>query len=163
MHLLFSIFIGGHIPSQLANAPHSSSSSPASTTPTETTTTSATITKVSPTPYFTGSATLGPIECPRDDGKVFISDITSKPFNIECGHDYNSADGAKDLSHEATPSMATCINLCGSTSDCVGAGWGMYQEVPTCWMKSALGEPNQSQNWYFAKLQDLANVTNTRR
>ncbi|KAK9781611.1 hypothetical protein SCAR479_01482 [Seiridium cardinale] len=131
------------------------SSSPTPTKPTQTTTTSATTTKVSPTPSFTGTVASGPIDCPSDNGTVYISKITSKPFNIECGHDYNSKDGAKDLSHQATNTMADCVDICGSKSTCVGVGWGVYQGIPTCWLKSALGEPNDSKNWYFARLQSL--------
>ncbi|KAH6654228.1 hypothetical protein BKA67DRAFT_535559 [Truncatella angustata] len=131
------------------------SSSLTSTTTTQTTSTSATSTRVSPTPAFTGTITLGPVSCPRDNSSVYISQITSKPFNIECGHDYNSQGGAKDLSHQATTTFADCINLCGSKSSCVGVGWGIYQSIPTCWLKSALGAPNNSTSWYFARLQSL--------
>jgi hypothetical protein len=85
-----------------------------------------------------------------------MSQVTSKPFNIDCGHDYNSKDGAKDISHQSTSSMTECIDLCGAESTCVGAGWGLYQGLPTCWLKSALGEPNNSPSWCFARLQSLS-------
>ncbi|KAI0128718.1 hypothetical protein BJ170DRAFT_622687 [Xylariales sp. AK1849] len=146
-----------------ASSSTSSTSSAATTksaTPTEatsTTTSSSTLTLTSPTPSFTGTLISGTVECPDDNGSVYVSSGSSKPFNIECGRDYNSRDGAKDMSNKPIASMAGCIDYCGSTSGCVGVGWGNYQGTITCWLKSELGEPNESDSWYFARLQDLGN------
>ncbi|KAI1878371.1 hypothetical protein JX265_000303 [Neoarthrinium moseri] len=140
--------------SNAAASGQSTSSSSTSTTSTPTTS-SETPTKVSPTPSFTGTVTKGSVLCPRDNGTVYISSITSKPFNVECGHDYNSQDGAKDLSHQPAATMAECIDACGENDSCVGVGWGNYQGTYTCWLKKQLGTPNDSSKWYFAKLQDL--------
>ncbi|XDG01427.1 hypothetical protein ABKA04_001042 [Annulohypoxylon sp. FPYF3050] len=82
-------------------------------------------------------------------------DTGSKPFNIQCGRDYSSQNGAKDIKHMHTPTMASCIDACGNDEDCVGVGWGYYQDSFQCWMKSALGEPNWSSQWYFAQLQHM--------
>ncbi|KAI2465331.1 hypothetical protein F4781DRAFT_34946 [Annulohypoxylon bovei var. microspora] len=136
-----------------AGSSSSSSSLPStSTTPTSTTPTS---TKVSPTPSFTGTAVLGPVICPQNNNTVYVAQGSSKPFNIQCGRDYNSANGARDISHMQESTMASCINACGNRDDCVGVGWGYYQGTYECWMKSKLGEPNSSSSWYFAQLQDM--------
>lgn len=47
-----------------------------------------------------------------------------------------------------------CLNECGSTDGCIAVGWGTWSDAKTCWLKSAIGEPNQSANWYAAVEQD---------
>ncbi|KAI2617228.1 hypothetical protein GGS26DRAFT_412199 [Hypomontagnella submonticulosa] len=136
-----------------AGADSSSSSAP-TTTPTSTKPTTPTSTKVSPTPSFTGTLVQGAIICPSNNNSVYVSRGSSKPFNIECGRDYNSDKGAKDLTHMYAGSMAECIDACGAQPGCVGAGWGNYKGSTECWLKSELGQPNESKLWYFAQLQD---------
>ncbi|KAI0379562.1 hypothetical protein F5Y04DRAFT_125779 [Hypomontagnella monticulosa] len=132
-----------------------SSSAPATpTTPTPTTSTTPTSTKVSPTPSFTGTLVQGAIICPSNNNSVYVSRGSSKPFNIECGHDYNSNGGAKDIKHMYASSMTECIDACGQQAGCVGAGWGNYKGSTECWLKSELGKPNDSKLWYFAQLQN---------
>ncbi|KAI1500433.1 hypothetical protein F5X99DRAFT_240222 [Biscogniauxia marginata] len=131
-----------------------SDSSSSTTTPATTTTSSATSTEVSPTPSFTGTLVLGPVLCPQNNNTVYVSQDTSKPFNVQCGRDYNSDRGARDMTHMRASTMAECINNCGKWSGCVGVGFGSYQGGMECWLKSQLGEPNWSKNWYFAQLQD---------
>ncbi|KAI1092434.1 hypothetical protein F5B19DRAFT_208699 [Rostrohypoxylon terebratum] len=138
-----------------ADSSSSSLVSPTSTTPTSTTSTTPTSTKVSPTPSFTGALTPGPVDCPQNNNTVYVARGSSKPFNVQCGRDYNSQHGAKDIKHMHTPTMASCIDACGDDDDCVGVGWGYYQDSFQCWMKSALGEPNWSAQWYFAQLQHM--------
>ncbi|KAI1768911.1 hypothetical protein GGR53DRAFT_315475 [Hypoxylon sp. FL1150] len=133
-----------------------SSSSPSTTnTPTLTASTTATSIIVSPTPSFTGILIPGPVICPQDNNTVYVSQGTSKPFNVQCGFDYNSANGARDITHMHKPTMAQCIDACGERAGCVGVGWGNYQGTYQCWMKSKLGDPNPSSQWYFAQLQDM--------
>ncbi|KAL7627208.1 hypothetical protein AAE478_003984 [Parahypoxylon ruwenzoriense] len=98
---------------------------------------------------------LGPVICPQDNNTVYVSRGSSKPFNVQCGRDYNSANGARDIGHMSKPTMAQCIDECGRHDDCVGVGYGYYQGSFECWMKSELGEPNWSSQWYFAQLQDI--------
>ncbi|KAI0841468.1 hypothetical protein F5Y06DRAFT_293169 [Hypoxylon sp. FL0890] len=133
----------------------SSSSSSISTTPTATTPTTSTSVIVSPTPSFTGTVVPGPVICPQNNNTVYIAQGSSKPFNVQCGRDYSSANGGRDISHMHTSTMAQCIDECGERGDCVGVGWGYYQGSFQCWMKSKLGEPNWSSQWYFAQLQDM--------
>ncbi|KAI0883520.1 uncharacterized protein GGS22DRAFT_190179 [Annulohypoxylon maeteangense] len=129
-------------------------SSPTSTIPTSTTTTT---TRTSPTPIFTGASVPGPVFCPQNNNTVYIAQGSSKPFNIQCGRDYSSQNGALDIVHIQKPTMSSCIDACGKRDDCVGVGWGTYQSSPQCWMKSKLGEPNWSPLWYFAQLQHMPN------
>ncbi|OTA88994.1 hypothetical protein M434DRAFT_34616 [Hypoxylon sp. CO27-5] len=133
----------------------SSSSSSISTTPTPTSSTTPTSVKVSPTPSFTGTLVPGPVICPQNNNTVYVAQGSSKPFNIQCGRDYSSANGGRDISHMHTSTMAQCIDACGERGDCVGVGWGYYQGSFQCWMKSRLGEPNWSSQWYFAQLQNM--------
>ncbi|KAI1805571.1 hypothetical protein F4811DRAFT_208990 [Daldinia bambusicola] len=128
---------------------------PTTTSPTSTTPSSSTLTKVSPTPSFTGTLTPGPIICPQNNNTVYVSRGSSKPFDVQCGRDYNSAGGAKDLAHMYKASMAQCVDACGDHPGCVGVGWGNHEGTTECWLKSALGEPNFSPSWYFAQLQDM--------
>ncbi|KAI1144412.1 hypothetical protein F5Y05DRAFT_26428 [Hypoxylon sp. FL0543] len=136
-------------------ASSSSSSSSISTTPTATTATTPTSAKVSPTPSFTGTLVAGPVICPQNNNTVYVAQGSSKPFNVQCGRDYSSANGGHDISHMHTSTMAQCIDECGKRGDCVGVGWGYYQGSFQCWMKSKLGTPNWSSQWYFAQLQNM--------
>ncbi|KAI2612688.1 uncharacterized protein GGS25DRAFT_518372 [Hypoxylon fragiforme] len=150
----------GHVSGSAAAVSGSISSSSSSvaaisTTPTPTTAQPSTPTLVSPTPSFTGLLTTAPIICPQANNTVYVSRGSSKPFNVQCGRDYNADAGARDISHAPASTMAQCINACGDRDDCVGVGWGNYQGTYQCWMKSRLGEPNWSRQWYFAQLQDL--------
>ncbi|KAI1413558.1 hypothetical protein F5Y13DRAFT_188990 [Hypoxylon sp. FL1857] len=141
--------------SAAANLGADSSSSSTSTSPTATTSTSPTSAKISPTPSFTGTLIAGPVVCPQNNNTVYVAQGSSKPFNVQCGRDYSSANGGRDISHMHTSTMAQCIDVCGQRGDCVGVGWGYYQGSYQCWMKSKLGEPNWSSEWYFAQLQNM--------
>ena len=74
----------------------------------------------------------------------------NKTFLLLCGHDYASADGAKEMFSEPQDGMAGCIARCAASTGCVGAGWGRYNSVSTCWLKRQLGTPNNSPDWTFA-------------
>ncbi|KAI0006897.1 hypothetical protein F4779DRAFT_543419 [Xylariaceae sp. FL0662B] len=113
------------------------------------------MTNASPTPSFTGTLVQAPITCPQDNNTVYISSGTSKPFNVQCGRDYNSNNGARDIRHMAAGTMAECINSCGRWAGCIGVGYGYYEQKYECWLKSELGEPNWSSQWYFAQLQHM--------
>ncbi|KAI2602793.1 hypothetical protein GGR54DRAFT_468605 [Hypoxylon sp. NC1633] len=133
----------------------SSSLSPTSTAPTSTTETTPTSTRASPTPSFTGTRVSRPVICPQNNNTVYIAEGTLKAFNVQCGRDYNSNNGASDIKHMHAATMAQCIDACGARGDCVGVGWGYYKGSNQCWMKGRLGEPNWSSEWYFAQLQSL--------
>ncbi|KAI1384376.1 uncharacterized protein F4822DRAFT_432923 [Hypoxylon trugodes] len=137
----------------LSGMSSSSYLSPTPTTPTATVPT--TPTKVAPTPSFTGTLITGLILCPENNNTVYVSEGTSKPFNIQCGRDYNSDRGAEDITNIETSNMADCINACGEREGCVGVGWGYTYGSYQCWLKSKLGEPNSSPPWYFAQLQNM--------
>ncbi|EFQ24877.1 uncharacterized protein GLRG_00021 [Colletotrichum graminicola M1.001] len=91
------------------------------------------------------------ITCPAKDNATFSAQGNpARHFRLICGHDFNSGDGAIDLSSQETTTMAACIDLCAAHTDCVGAGWGDYYGSRICWMKSRLGEMNTSGKWLFA-------------
>ncbi|TEA12235.1 hypothetical protein C8034_v006228 [Colletotrichum sidae] len=91
------------------------------------------------------------ITCPKSDNTTFAAqDNPARHFRFICGHDYNSGEGSIDLAQQNTTTTAACIDLCAAKSECVGAGWGDYYGNHVCWMKSKLGRPNVSGNWYFA-------------
>lgn len=43
-----------------------------------------------------------------------------------------------------------CVSECGNTEGCIAVGWGSYNGYKTCWLKSSIGEPNVSADWYAA-------------
>ncbi|KAF9877305.1 hypothetical protein CkaCkLH20_05005 [Colletotrichum karsti] len=91
------------------------------------------------------------ISCPASDNSTFSAQAEpDRLFRLICGHDYNSEDGAIDLTSENATTMANCIDRCANRTECVGAGWGDYYGNHVCWMKSRLGKPNVSGNWLFA-------------
>ena len=49
--------------------------------------------------------------------------------------------------------MSECLDLCGRRADCIGVGYGQFKGSWTCWLKSELGQPNFSENWYAAREQ----------
>jgi hypothetical protein len=78
---------------------------------------------------------------------------SNRGYLLLCGRDYSSFDGAVDImSSVPIDTMSSCIEQCASHNDCIGAGWGNYNGENLCWLKSALGKPNWSYNWYFAIL-----------
>ncbi|TQN71618.1 hypothetical protein CSHISOI_02641 [Colletotrichum shisoi] len=100
------------------------------------------------TPESTKTAT---ITCPASDNSTFSAqDAPARRFRLLCGHDFNSQDGAIDLTSANATTMAACIDLCAAEAACVGAGWGDYYGSHLCWMKSRLGDMNVSGNWLFA-------------
>ncbi|KAI0016297.1 hypothetical protein F4780DRAFT_696734 [Xylariomycetidae sp. FL0641] len=117
---------------------------------TPTTPSNETATGNSSLPTYTG--TPGDLACPSSNNTVYVSSYSS-PFDIQCGRDYSSSGGARDLEHMTMATLAECIDACGARDDCVGVGYGSYQNSPTCWMKSQLGDPNWSYDWSFARLQ----------
>lgn len=70
-----------------------------------------------------------------------------------CGRDYSSEDGAIDID-QVSASFRGCLSKCGDTDGCVAVGWGNYYGTDTCWLKSQIGTPNWSSNWYSAILQN---------
>ncbi|KAK1963065.1 hypothetical protein LY78DRAFT_660684 [Colletotrichum sublineola] len=91
------------------------------------------------------------ITCPAKDNAMFSAqDHPARHFRLICGHDFNSMDGAIDLSSQNATTMADCIDLCAADTECVGAGWGDYYGSRICWLKSRLGKMNTSGNWLFA-------------
>ncbi len=108
-------------------------------------------------PSFTGTLVAAPVICPDNNNTVYVSAGNAAPrkaFNVECGRDYNSDDGAKDMAtSKDVATMAECIDLCAGRDGCVGVGYGNPQGSWTCWLKSNLGQPNLSPDWYAARLQ----------
>ncbi|RYO75031.1 hypothetical protein DL764_010603 [Monosporascus ibericus] len=121
------------------------------------TTTTATSTSSAPTPSFTGTVVLAPVICPENNNTVYVTAADApKPFNVECGRDYGSEDGARDMAtRRDVATMAECVDLCGSRAGCVGVGYGDVDGAWTCWLKSQLGQPNWSDGWYAARLQNV--------
>ncbi|RYP86616.1 hypothetical protein DL769_000684 [Monosporascus sp. CRB-8-3] len=133
------------------------------TTPSETsdlssssTTTTATSTSSAPTPGFTGTVVSAPVTCPENNNTVYVTTGDApKPFNVECGRDYRSEDGARDMATRRDVAMAECVDLCGSRAGCVGITYGDLDGAWTCWLKSQLGQPNWSDGRYAARLQNV--------
>lgn len=90
------------------------------------------------------------IRCPANNRTLYSAAGTGKSYLLLCGRDYSSVDGAVDLSNEPVDNMSDCIARCAAQQGCVGAGWGPYNDQNTCWLKSVLGLPNVTPNWYFA-------------
>ena len=94
--------------------------------------------------------TANEIECPESDGLTYVSpDKKDRFFKLTCGADYNSIDGAKELTSVTTDTLGECIDACSARPTCVGAGWGNFYGLDTCFMKTKLGKPNDSPSWYF--------------
>ncbi|RYP24402.1 hypothetical protein DL767_008610 [Monosporascus sp. MG133] len=121
------------------------------------TTTTATSTSSAPTPSFTGTVVSAPVTCPENNNTVYVTTGDApKPFNVECGRDYRSEEGAHDMgTRRDLATMAECVDLCGSRAGCVGVGYGDFNGTWTCWLKSQLGQPNWSDGWYTARLQNV--------
>ena len=96
---------------------------------------------------------IGPevaIRCPAHNQTLFTLPGTNKSYLLLCGRDYSSYDGAVDLFNEPMDNMYDCITECGKQEGCVAVGYGPYNDQNTCWLKSKLGVPNITPNWYFA-------------
>lgn len=90
------------------------------------------------------------LSCPTSDGIIYSA--SGETFEVYCSVDYNSnADpGNKDLKHMEADTVDSCIDSCASDSDCVGAGWGLYQGSNVCWLKSQLGTSQSAdEDWIF--------------
>ncbi|KAB5558547.1 hypothetical protein GE09DRAFT_117039 [Coniochaeta sp. 2T2.1] len=110
-------------------------------------------------PKPTATGVLGPevvIRCPANNQTLYTPVGTNRSYLLLCGRDYSSIDGAVDLFNEPMDSMSDCIQECGKQEGCVGVGYGPYNNQNTCWLKSKLGTPNVTPNWYFAVEDDGA-------
>ncbi|KAH8673071.1 hypothetical protein BGZ61DRAFT_521142 [Ilyonectria robusta] len=108
---------------------------------TETTATTATTEATS-----TASSTFS---CPSS---VYTAPDDTK-FNVTCAIDYNSVvKGTVDLKNFDTDTMVVCIDTCANNTMCKGVGYGDNGGGKnTCWMKSALGTPQEAEpKWLFA-------------
>ncbi|WYZ40200.1 hypothetical protein EsH8_IV_000541 [Colletotrichum jinshuiense] len=100
------------------------------------------------------------ITCPASDNTTYSAQTApERHFRLDCGIDYNSGNGAVELSSESTTTMGACIDLCASKTNCVGAGWGNYYGEYVCWMKTKLGKSHGSATWYFAVDVNQTNVS----
>jgi hypothetical protein len=114
---------------------------------------SSTPTTTTALPLPTATGATGPnvqITCPANNRTLYAATNLNKSYLLLCGRDYSSLDGAVDLLNEAMDNMSDCMDLCAQQQGCVGAGWGPYNNVNTCWLKAKLGAPNITPNWYFA-------------
>ncbi|OIW33641.1 hypothetical protein CONLIGDRAFT_640744 [Coniochaeta ligniaria NRRL 30616] len=135
----------------LGVALHKSDDGAPSATPLPSANSSSPTTTATSLPAPTATGATGPevaISCPANNRTLYAS--SGKSYLLLCGRDYSSVDGAEDLFHEPMDSMSDCIDECPKQQGCVGVGWGPYQNVNTCWLKSKLGTPNVTPNWYFA-------------
>ncbi|EOO01353.1 hypothetical protein UCRPA7_3148 [Phaeoacremonium minimum UCRPA7] len=107
-------------------------------------------------PAATAAATLGPeveINCPDANQTLYtLQDDSTRKFLMLCGRDYSSqnGDGAVDMFSEDIDTMTGCIERCANQSGCAAVGWGDYYGTKTCWLKSEIGKPNVSPQWYAA-------------
>lgn len=92
------------------------------------------------------------IQCPSANLTLYeLATSTDTQFLVLCGRDYNSDDGAIDI-NQVNTTFEGCLDQCGDTDGCVAVGWGNYYGTDTCWLKSQIGTPNWSSNWYSAVL-----------
>ncbi|KUI64558.1 hypothetical protein VM1G_00854 [Cytospora mali] len=108
-------------------------------------------------PAATATSTAGSelsIICPMANRTVYsLADSSSdQKFLVLCGRDYNGCCGAVDI-YSVNTTFEGCLERCGSQDGCVAVGWGNYYGTNTCWLKSAIGEPNWSESWYAAVLE----------
>ncbi|KAK4185737.1 hypothetical protein QBC35DRAFT_476078 [Podospora australis] len=115
-------------------------------------TTSTTVSPIPTLPVITNS------DCPASNNTIYGIPSSTKSFLRLCGIDY-SGNGAKDLAHVYTESMAECMHACASFDQCTACGWG-YQEGDApgkdyrCYMKTNLKASHQARkDWCFAILQ----------
>ncbi|ROW17674.1 hypothetical protein VPNG_00596 [Cytospora leucostoma] len=109
-------------------------------------------------PAATATSTAGPeltIVCPTANRTLYslAGSSSDQKFLVLCGRDYNSCCGASDMYSVNTTTFEGCLEKCGSQEGCVGVGWGNYYGTNTCWLKSAIGEPNWSGDWYSAVVE----------
>ncbi|ROW12379.1 hypothetical protein VMCG_00092 [Cytospora schulzeri] len=124
---------------------------------TTTATSSAAPTATDSLPAATATSTAGPelnIVCPSANRTLYSLASSSagadQKFLVLCGRDYNSWGGAQDMVSVNTTTFEGCLEECSGQEDCVAVGWGNYYGTNTCWLKSAIGEPNWSEGWYSA-------------
>lgn len=85
---------------------------------------------------------------------LYTANSASKTqFRLYCGSDF-SGDEADDLASLNTVSMESCMDVCASTDQCQGAGWGSTGTVSsayTCYLKTNLTTGHSAtKEWGFA-------------
>lgn len=129
------------------------SSANSTSTSTPNTTTPSTTTTGLPAATATGVITSDTdIVCPGANRTLYSnpSSTTGQKFLVLCGRDYNSNQGAVDLTSMNITTFEGCVSECGNTEGCIAVGWGSYNGYKTCWLKSSIGDPNVSADWYAA-------------
>jgi hypothetical protein len=96
-------------------------------------------------------------DCPALNNTIYFVPGSTRSFLRLCGIDY-SGDGATDLAHLYTSSMADCMNVCASNSECEACSWGYIagdeDSRHRCYMKADLREAHKADSdWCFAILQ----------
>ncbi|KAK1774541.1 hypothetical protein QBC45DRAFT_35509 [Copromyces sp. CBS 386.78] len=116
-------------------------------------------------PPPTAYATITPstsIICPSNNltlytpsnGTTLTSSSRGKGYLLICGRDYSSLAGAEEITNREADSIETCIDRCAEVDNCIGAGWGNYEGKQICWLKSRLGNPGWTPDWYMAVRED---------
>ncbi|EAQ89483.1 hypothetical protein CHGG_06102 [Chaetomium globosum CBS 148.51] len=96
-------------------------------------------------------------DCPALNNTVYNVPGSTISFRRVCGIDY-SGDGATDLAHAWTDSMADCMNSCASFNQCTACAWGYLEGdrggKHRCYMKTDLKKSHKAaSDWCFAILQ----------
>ncbi|KAK0730111.1 hypothetical protein B0H67DRAFT_560786 [Lasiosphaeris hirsuta] len=99
-------------------------------------------------------------DCPAANNTIYSVPGSTKSFLRLCGLDYSGPDGATDLDHISTNSMAECMNSCASYDQCTGCAWGYIAGdisgtgAHRCWMKKELKSFHMANSDFcFAKLR----------
>ncbi|KAK0632937.1 hypothetical protein B0T14DRAFT_48292 [Immersiella caudata] len=144
----------GTIPNPTATSGTNVAPSPSTTPPTKSTGTSSS--RANPT----ATGAIPNLDCPSANNTLYTAPGMTKTFLHVCGIDYSGANGATDLSHVVTSSMAECMNVCASLDKCTGCGWGFVADDPVgatshrCWVKSSLRVSHAARDDYcFGILQ----------
>ena len=144
----------------LANNQHS----PSTPTPTSSSTAHPSWTHTANLPPPTAYATITPstsIICPSNNLTLYtpsngttLTSSRGKGYLLICGRDYSSLAGAEEITNRQADSIETCIDRCAEVDNCIGAGWGNYEGKQICWLKSRLGNPGWTPDWYMAVRED---------
>ena len=92
--------------------------------------------RTSPATKAAISAVAAPLTCPGSDGTIFTSN--NDTFVIQCYQDHFGGD----IGSGTTASLAACIALCTSTTNCIDVSFVptdyYHPSVGTCWMKNSI-------------------------
>ncbi|CCC10531.1 hypothetical protein SMACR_06702 [Sordaria macrospora] len=163
--IVVGVAVGVGVGVSSGNKKDGNRNSPSTPTPTSSSTAHPSWTHTANLPPPTAYATITPstsIICPSNNltlytpsnGTTLTSSSRGKGYLLICGRDYSSLAGAEEITNRQADSIETCIDRCAEVDNCIGAGWGNYEGKQICWLKSRLGNPGWTPDWYMAVRED---------